>query len=64
MHESLGPSVESDLTACFVVEQREGYTLPPSPHIYPFLRLIFTPLIHRGSGITYQNENENVEQIL
>ena len=38
-----GPSVEGDLTACIVVEQHEGmdrYTLPPRPHIYPFLRLM------------------------
>ena len=59
-----GLSVENDLTACFIVEGIDRYTLPPRPHIYPFLRLIFTPLIHRGSGITYRNENKNIEQIL
>ena len=59
-----GPSVESDLTPCFIVEQREGIDSVYAATESLYLRLIFTPLIHRGSGITYRNENKNIEQIL
>ena len=62
-----GPSVESDPTACFVVERREGidrYALPSRPYFYRFSTFDFASLIHRDSSITYRNENKNIEQRL
>ena len=55
-----GRGVENDLTACFVVEGIDRYTLPSRPSS----TLDLTPLIYRGSGITYRNENENIEQMI
>ena len=65
MYDVLWGSQRRERSDCLLRCRRDRsvYAAIASLHL-PFSTLDLTPLIYRGSGITYRNENKNIEQRL